>query len=106
MKTHGLGELGYGLRQHPLERRRRRHIDYLSALHTMKVVVMLGEILGKLEASEIVVGSYAPDKAKGLQVRQVTVGRAGWKIGKTVCDIADAHRMAGIDEEVDDRPAP
>ena len=66
VKTHGLGELSDGFRQRPLETRCGCHIDHLSTLHTMKMVMVLGEILGKLKPSEIVVGGHAPDETYGL----------------------------------------
>ena len=56
----------------------------LPQLHAEEMVVVLGEVLGQLEARELVVGRDAPHHAGGLEVDQVAVGGAARQLGQAV----------------------
>ena len=100
------GQLVDGQRDLALEIGTRRDVAHLAAAHAQQMVVVLGQVLGQLEAGELVAGRDAADEAGGLQVGQVAVGGAPGQIGESVGDVADADRVTGVTEQLDDGPAP
>jgi hypothetical protein len=72
----GLGELIDGLGHTSLERGGRSYVDDLSAVDTEEVMVVLGEVLGELEAGELVVGRDSADQPHDLKVDKMAVGGA------------------------------
>src|SRR5580658_7117525 len=102
----GAGEAADGAGHLLLEARRRGDVDDLAASCAEQVVVVLGEILGELEPGELVAGGDPPDQASGLQVGQVPVGGAAGKPGQPLGDVADADRLAGGDQQLDDGAPP
>jgi hypothetical protein len=93
-------------RDRRLEGGARRHVDDPSAGRADQVVVMVGEVLGELEARELVAGGDAPHHAGALEVGEVAVGRAARHVGDVVGDVGDAGRVAQGGEQFDDRLAP
>jgi hypothetical protein len=91
---------------HVLERRRRCHIQDLTAGRADQVVVVLGQMLIQLEAREFVAGGDTPHHAGTLQVDEMAVRGAAGESGEGGGDVGDADRMAGLDEEIHDGPAP
>lgn len=85
-----------------LECHRRRDVTDLSTVGAKQMVVVFGEVLGQLESGKFIVGNDPPDDAGRLKVYEVPVGRTTRKIRKVVGDVADAHRMTGGCENVDD----
>jgi hypothetical protein len=65
-------------------------------------MVVLGEVLGELEPSELVAGCHSPDEPGRLQVDEVPVGRAAGELGKPPGDVTDADRVARAREQLDD----
>jgi hypothetical protein len=57
------------------------------------MVMMFGQILCKLESSELVFGSDPSNYPGALEVDQVPVGRTPRNIWKLGCDVGDAHWM-------------
>jgi hypothetical protein len=102
----GVGELADGLGDGLLEAGGEGDVDHLAAGDAQQVMMVLGEVLGELEAGELVVGGHAPDDAGRLQVGQVPVGGATGQLGKALGDVADADRVTGADQQVDDGPPP
>jgi hypothetical protein len=86
----------------PFEGDRRGDVTHLAAVGAKEMVVVLGEILGELESSELVVGCDAPYEPGGLEVDEVPVSGAPGEIGETLCDVSDADGMAGAHEHLDD----
>jgi hypothetical protein len=99
------GELVDGFGDVALEGRGRGDVDNFAAAGAEEVVVMLGEVLGQLKASELVVGGDAPHHAGDLKVDKVAVGRTARHAWKASGDVTDADRMTGSEEQVDDRPS-
>jgi hypothetical protein len=97
----GVGELADGLGCLLLEGCRERDVDDFAAVHAEQVVVVLGEVLGKLEPGELVARGNATDEPGGVQVGQMPVGGAAGQAGETLGDVTDAHRMAGADKQID-----
>jgi hypothetical protein len=64
--------------------------------------MVLGEVLGELEAGEFVVGRDTPHHPGALKVDEVAVGRAPWQLGQVPGDVPDADGMPRIHEQVDD----
>ena len=64
--------------------------------------MMLCEVLGQLEAGEVVVGGNAPHHPRRLKVRKVPIGGTSGEVGKPLRDIVDAHGVAGAHQHVDD----
>ena len=65
------------LRQRPLEPRRRRHVGHQAARRADEMVVMMAaQILGELEAAEVVVAGEATDHPRLRQRGEAAVGRA------------------------------
>ena len=100
----GVGERADGAGDLLLEAGREGDVDDLAAADAQQVVVMLGEVLGQLEAGELIAGGDPPDEPGGLQVGQVPVGGAARQAGQALGDVTDADRVAGADEQVDDGP--
>jgi hypothetical protein len=70
---------------------------------TEEMVVVFRKLLGKLIASELVVGGDAPDHACNLEIEEVSVRGAPGQIRSPISDIADADRVARADEQLDNR---
>jgi|GEM_PF-5393890 len=66
------------------------------------MMVMFREIFGKFETGELVVGGDPANDSCRLKVREVPIGGASRKVGKTLGNIVDADRMAGSDEHSND----
>lgn len=81
------------------------HIDDSAAVGAQEVVVVLGELLGQLVASELVIGRDPPHHPGDLKVEEVTVGGTARKIGQSIGDIPDADGMTGVDQQADDGSA-
>src|SRR5579875_3195075 len=87
----GTSQPGQVLLHGVLELRRGGYVDDPPAARAEQVVVVvLGQVLGQLEAGELVVGAHAPDNPGLLQVHQVTVGGAAGQLGRQRGDVADA----------------
>ncbi len=69
------------------------------------MMMVLGEILGKLEAGELVVGRDPADHARGLEIDQVSIRRTAREVGKPVRNVTNTHRMTDRHEQVDDGSA-
>ena len=67
-------------------------------------MVMLGEILGELEASEVAVGEDASHHAGPLEHDEIAVERALRERRIVVEELGDAPGPVGGLEQVDDRP--
>jgi hypothetical protein len=83
----GLKPLGGGqavelLGDDALERRRRGDVAHLTAVGAQEVVVVLGQVFGQLEPSELVVSGHSADDPGRLEVEEVPVGGASRKIGE------------------------
>lgn len=89
-----LGESIDGGRHASLEGRGRCDIDDLSATGAEEMVVVFCELLGKLIASELVVGGDAPDHACDLEIDEVSISGAPGQIRSPISDVADADRVA------------
>jgi hypothetical protein len=85
------------------ERRRRLNIRHLAATGTEEVVMVLSEILGKLEASELIVGGNTPDDSGRLEIDEVAIRRASGQLGKAIRNVVDANRVPCADNHIDDR---
>jgi hypothetical protein len=70
------------------------------------MMVMMSEILGELKSSELVVRRDAPNHARELQVREVSIGGAARNVREGVGDVRDAHRAAERGEQRDDSLSP
>jgi hypothetical protein len=68
------------------------------------VVVVAGQVLGKFEPGELVIGGDPADQPGGFQVGQVPVGGTARQAGKPVGDVADADGVAGADKQADHCP--
>ena len=66
----------------PLELGARGDVGDLAAAHAEQVVVVLREVLGKLETGELVAGRDAPNEARRLQIGEMSVGRAPGRSGR------------------------
>jgi len=102
LETLRLGELLNSAGDASLEFRRRRHVGDLPAAHTQQMMVVLGEILGELETSELVVGRHSPHEAGALEVDEVAIGRAARKLRQLAGDVTDADGVPGGGEQLDD----
>lgn len=89
-----------------LEGRAGRHVGDLAAADTEEVVVMFGEVLGQLEARELVTRRDPAHHSGALQVNEVPVGRAAGELRQAVSDVTDADRVAGVGQELDKSAAP
>ena len=98
-------QLVHGQRDLALEVRARRHVGDLAAAHAQQMVMVLGEVLGQLEPGELVAGSDPAHESGRLQVGQMAIGRAARQLGEPVGDVADAHRVPGVTEQLDDGAA-
>jgi hypothetical protein len=77
----------------------------LATVGAKKVVVVFGELLSQLIAGELVVGGDASHHTGDLEVDKVAVGRAARQIWETVSDVANADRVPGANQKLDDGPA-
>ena len=78
----------------PLEFGARGDVGDLAAAHAEEMVVVFGEVLGQLEAGELVAGRHPPHQPGAPEVDEVAVGGAAGQVGQAVGDVADAHRVA------------
>src|SRR5215472_15468042 len=101
----GVGELADRLGHLVLEGGREGDVGDLAAVDAQQMMVVLGQILGELEAGELIVGGDPPDQPGGLEVDQVPVGGAAGQVGQAFGDVADAHRVPRADQQLDDRAA-
>ena len=99
----GVGEviklLGDGL----LERRGWGDVGDLPAVRAKEMMVVFGQVLGELETRELVIGRNAPNDAGAPEVDEMAVRGASRHRRQQLGDIADAHRVARTQEQVDDR---
>jgi len=101
-----LGQVIDRARHALLEGGGRGDVDDLAAVDAEEVVVVLGEILGELEAGEVVTGGDTADQPGTLEVNEMTVGGATGQLWEPPGDVADADRVAGAGEYLDDGTAP
>jgi len=99
-------ELAGGVRDVILDARRQGDVGDFPAADADQVVVVPGQILGKFEPGELVIGRDPADQPCGLKIGQVPVGGAARQAGKPGGDIADTDGVAGADKHADYRPAP
>ena len=104
MKVLPGSELLHHVGHDPLERGRGSDVDDATADRAQQVVVVLGQILGQLEAGELVVGRDAPHDTGTLEVDKVPVGGAPRDLRKLRRDVGDAHRVAQRRQELHERP--
>jgi hypothetical protein len=97
-----LGELRNGTGYLLLQARRERDVDDLSAVYAEQMMVVLGEVFGQLVPGELVVCGDPPDEPGRVQVGQVPVGGTAWQVRQALGDVADTHRVARADEQVND----
>ena len=97
----GLGKLLDGVGDALLEGCRWSDVGDLAAVDTEKVVVVLGEVLGKLEASELVIGGDAPNEPGDLQVEEMAVRRAARQVREPPGDVTDTDGVACTREQID-----
>jgi len=90
----------------PLERWRRCDINHPAAGDAEQMVMMFGQILCKLESSELVFGSDPSNYPGALEIDQVPVCRTPRNIRKLGCNVGDTHWMTDRREQLDDRSAP
>ncbi len=95
-----------GARHALLEGGSRGDIDDLAAADAEEVVMVLGQILGQLETGEVVTGRHTADQPGDLEVDEMTVGGAARQLWEPTGYVADADRVAGAGEHLDDGPAP
>jgi len=99
------GELVDDLGDVALEAGRRRDVNNFAATSAEEVVMVFGEVLGKLKAGKLVVGGDAPDHPRDLQVNEVAVRGTAGHCGEAPRDVPDTDRVTGSHEQVDDRPS-
>ncbi len=66
------------------------------------MVVVLGQVLRQLEASEVVARRDPPSHPGVLQLDQVPVCRAAWQLRECIGDVGDAHRVAATGQVLDE----
>ena len=102
----GPGGLRDGLGDAPLKADGKGDVCYPSAARAQQVMMMLGQVLGELEAGELVAGRDAADDPGGLQVDEMTVGGAARQVRQAAGDLPDADGVVRAGEQADDRPSP
>jgi hypothetical protein len=70
------------------------------------VVVVLGDVLGQLEAGEPIAGGHPAHHPGPFQVGQVAVGRAAGQAWRQLFDGVDAYRTVGRSQHLDDLAPP
>lgn len=79
----------------PLERWRWCDVNHPATGDAEQMVMVFGQILCKLESSELVFGSDPSNYPGALEIDQVPIGRTPRNIWKFGCDVGDAHWMTG-----------
>jgi len=81
-------------------------INYPAALEAKQVVVVLRQFLCQLESGKLVARDNPSNYSGLLQIDQVTIGGTPRHLWKTASNIAYAHRMSCIYQELDDIALP
>jgi hypothetical protein len=69
------------------------------------MMMVLGQVLGELESSELVFGSDPSDNPRALEIHEVPICRAPRDIGELRAYVRDADRMADGGQQLDHRSA-
>jgi hypothetical protein len=100
----GASDLRDGPGDTPLKAGGEGDVGYPAAARAQQVVVVLDQVLGQLEAGELVAGRDAANNPGSLQVDEMTVGGAARQVRKTAGDLTDTDRMTRAGQQADDRP--
>jgi len=64
--------------------------------------MVFGQILGELEECEVAVRADRTDRANGLQINEVAVGRTSGDVGRPAFNVADAGGPPQRQQHLDD----
>ena len=64
--------------------------------------MMVRQIFGEFEASELVTGGDSPDHTGSLKIREMAIRRTSRDVRNCASDVRDAHRIAELCQEFHD----